>query len=109
VIKKDDGRIVWSRPAVEIHNLCRGMYPWPGGQCTLSGERITVVRTRVTDLESTGNAGSILKIERDELFVSTGNGVLSILELKPEGKNVMTGAAFARGRRLAEGMGFEHQ
>jgi methionyl-tRNA formyltransferase len=109
VIRKDDGRIIWSLPAVAIHNLCRGMYPWPGGQCTLSGERITVVRTQVSDLGSTGAVGSIVKIGHDELFVATGKGVLSMLELKPEGKNVMTGAAFARGRRLTEGMGFEHQ
>ncbi len=109
IIRKEDGRIVWSLSSVELHNFCRGMYPWPGALCALAGERITLIRTKVADLHASGKVGSIVKIGHDELIVATGRGTLAILELKPEGKKAMNGAAFARGRRLTEGMAFEHQ
>ncbi len=107
IIRKEDGKIDWSASAREIFNLIRGMYPWPGGQCVFEGEKITVIRSRVADADSREVAGSIVKIHEDELHVGTGMGILALLELKPEGKKTMTGAAFARGRHIREGMQFE--
>jgi len=109
IIKKEDGKIDWSAPASEIFNLIRGMYPWPGGQCLFEGEKITVITSRVVDADAEPAAGSVVKIQGDELHVGTGRGILAILELKPEGKKAMTGAAFARGRHIREGMSFEDQ
>lgn len=109
IIKKEDGRIIWTKSAQEIFNLTRGMYPWPGGQCLFESEKITVISSRVADAEASETAGSIVKIRGDELHVGTGMGILALLELKPEGKKTMTGAAFARGRHIREGMKFEDQ
>jgi methionyl-tRNA formyltransferase len=109
IIRKEDGRIDWAASAREIFNLTRGMYPWPGGQCLFEGEKITIIRTRVADADSGETAGSIVKIQGDELHVGAGMGILALLELKPEGKKTMTGAAFARGRHIREGMQFDHQ
>jgi len=109
IIKKEDGKIAWAASAGDIFNLARGMYPWPGGQCVFGGEKISIIRSRVADTDSRETAGRILNIHGDELHVATGQGVLALLELKPEGKKTMTGAAFARGRHITEGMQFEHQ
>lgn len=109
IIKKEDGIIDWAVSATEIFNLIRGMYPWPGGQCFFEGERITITRSRVVEADSKETAGSIVRIHGDELHVDTGMGIIALLELKPEGKNIMTGAAFARGRHIREGMQFESQ
>jgi methionyl-tRNA formyltransferase len=109
IIRKEDGKIDWTRSAREIFNLTRGMYPWPGGQCIFEGDKITIIKSRVVDADSRETAGSIVKIHGDELHVGTGMGILALLELKPEGKKTMTGAAFARGRHIREGMQFEHQ
>lgn len=109
IIKKEDGRIDWSRPAIETVNLIRGMYPWPGGQCQFEGEKITIVKSRIVNTDAGETAGSIVKIHGDELHVGTGKGIVALLEVKPEGKNRMTGAAFARGRRIREGMQFDRQ
>jgi len=108
IIKKDDGRIDWSLSAPEIFNLVRGMCPWPGAFSDLRGERITIIKTMVIDHAAEGVPGRIT-IAGNEMHVTTGRGVLSILEVKPEGKKIMTGAAFAHGRHLKEGMAFEHQ
>jgi methionyl-tRNA formyltransferase len=109
IIRKEDGRIDWAASAREIFNLTRGMYPWPGGQCVFEGEKITIIQSRVADADSGEIAGSIVKIHGDEIRVGTGRGILALLELKPEGKKTMTGAAFARGRHIREGMKFEPQ
>jgi methionyl-tRNA formyltransferase len=109
IIRKEDGKIDWAASARTIFNLTRGMYPWPGGQCVFEGEKITIMRSLVADADSRETAGSILKIHGDELHVGTGLGMLALLEVKPEGKKTMTGAAFARGRHIREGMRFDHQ
>jgi len=109
IIRKEDGRIDWTKPAQEIFNLIRGMYPWPGGQCVFGDEKITITRSRVADADAKEAAGSIMKLQGTELHVGTGRGILALLEVKPEGKKVMTGADFARGRHISEGMRFEHQ
>ncbi|MBI5073982.1 MAG: methionyl-tRNA formyltransferase [Nitrospirae bacterium] len=109
IIRKENGKIDWNASAQEIFNLTRGMYPWPGGQCVFEGEKITIVRSVVADTEAGVTAGSIVKIQGDELHVGAGIGILALLELKPEGKKTMTGAAFARGRHIREGMKFEDQ
>ncbi len=109
VIRKEDGRIDWSLSAEEIVNLIRGMHPWPGGQSKFEGEKVTIVRSAVVDRESGGTAGTILGIHGDELRAATGRGIVALLEVKPEGKKTMTGAAFGRGRHIREGMRFEYQ
>jgi methionyl-tRNA formyltransferase len=109
IIKKEDGKIDWAASAEDIFNLIRGMYPWPGGQSVFQGERIIVIRSQVADADARKTAGSILKIFGEELHIATGRGILSLQELKPEGKKAMTGAAFARGRHIREGMRFEYQ
>jgi methionyl-tRNA formyltransferase len=109
IISKEDGKIDWRASAQDIFNLIRGMYPWPGGQCAFEGEKITLIRSRVIDVDYRDTAGSILKIHGDELHVGTGHGIIALMELKPEGKKAMTGAAFARGRHIREGMHFEYQ
>lgn len=104
--KKEDGRINWSKSAREIFNFVRGMYPWPGAYCYLNKERIKITKVKV--LEGTGKPGRIEKVEND-IVVGTGKGLISIIELQPEGKKLMTAKAFIQGRRLKEGTFFDEQ
>jgi methionyl-tRNA formyltransferase len=103
-LKKEDGRINYRSAAEDIRNMVRGMYPWPCAYCYLNGERIKI--TRVSVLEGAGAAGRIEKAG-DELIVGTGAGLLSIIELQPEGKRAMTARDFLGGRRLAAGAFFD--
>ena len=105
VLKKEDGCIDWERPARDIFNLVRGTYPWPGAYCYLSGERLAVLKSGI--VEGRGLPGQIDKIQGDNVFVATGDGLLVLAEVKPDGRKVMTAGAFARGRRLKEGAYFE--
>jgi methionyl-tRNA formyltransferase len=102
--KKEDGRITWSKTAVEIFNFIRGMYPWPCAYCYLNKERIKITKVKVLE-------GSVLpgRIEKagEEFIVGTGDGLISIIELQPEGKKLMSAKAFLQGRQLTKGAFFD--
>ena len=105
-LRKEDGSIEWSKSAKEIFNMVRGMYPWPCAYCTLNGERIKI--TRVMPLEGPGRAGRVEKTG-EELIVGTGDGLISIIDLQPEGKKVMSARDFMQGRKLKAGVFFDGQ
>jgi len=103
-LRKEDGRINYTSAAEDIRNMVRGMYPWPCAYCYLNGERIKI--TKVGVLEGSGLPGRIEKAG-DEFIVGTGAGLLSIIELQPEGKRAMTARDFLGGRRLTAGAFFD--
>lgn len=100
-IKKQDGLVNWTKSAVELFNFVRGMLPWPGAYCHINKERIKLIETSA--LNGTGRAGRIEKAQKNELLIGTGNGLLSILKVQPEGKKIMTAEAFIQGRKITEG------
>lgn len=106
-LKKEDGKIDWNRTAEELFNFVRGMYPWPSAFCYLNDERIKIIRVRSQKSEIKSQKklvpGLIVKASDGKLIVETGKGFLVIEELQPEGKRVMSAAAFLAGRKLKEG------
>jgi methionyl-tRNA formyltransferase len=103
-LKKTDGLIRWSRPAEELFNLIRGTNPWPGAYTFLEGERIKILKALPIDGE--GEDGIIIKTSKSDLFVGTGNGLLSVLEIQRPGRPAAGIKAFLQGGRLLEGMRF---
>ncbi|MGB9822905.1 methionyl-tRNA formyltransferase [Thermodesulfovibrio sp.] len=100
-LKKEDGKINWNAPAKEIVNLIRGTYPWPCAYSFLKNERVKIIKAEA--LAGKAPAGMIVKA-KDELIVGTGNGLLKILLIQPEGKKVMTAKEFLSGRKINETM-----
>jgi len=102
LLKKEDGRIDWSKPAREIYNFVRGMRPWPGAFCFIKGERVKLLR--VLAVEGRGEPGRVAEATRHSLKVGAGTGLVEVLELQPEGGRPMPARDWLQGRRLAEGM-----
>ncbi|GAB5047526.1 methionyl-tRNA formyltransferase [Thermodesulfovibrio sp. TK110] len=100
-LRKEDGKIKWNLSAREIFNLIRGTYPWPCAYSFLKNERLKIIKAEV--LEGVAPAGSVVKA-KNELIVGTGNGLLRILLIQPEGKKVMTAKEFLSGRKINEGV-----
>ncbi len=102
-MSRESSKIDWTRPAREIANQIRGMYPWPGCRVRLSDRdgketaRITLVRARATSSDPAGDA-----ITSDRHI-----GPLEILELQPEGRRPMSLDAFRNGHRFEAGMRIE--
>ena len=100
MIKKEDGRVDWSRSAGEIERLIRAMNPWPSAWTTLDGKTLKLWSAHVerTDLE--GDADSIGRIVREDarfLYIQTGRGILVPDELQIEGRKRMPVKEFLKG------------
>jgi methionyl-tRNA formyltransferase len=95
-------RIDWSREAVDLKNQIRGLAPSPGAFALFRGKILKVFKAQVVvDAESPGDSGMVVRPEEKEsLWVRTGNGILSLLEVQPEGKKRMSIREFIRGYRV---------
>ena len=105
-IFKDTCRIDWTRPAAEVHNLVRGLSPYPTAWSTLyAGDTeqgtLKIFTTRLTDRQAT--RPGLITIEPDgRMFVDCADRALEILSLQAPGKRRMPTADFLRGCRLQE-------
>ena len=97
-LSKEDGRIDWSLPAEMIRNRIRGYTPWPGCYTFVEGKRLKVLQAVITPDQS-GLPGDVLRCEAEGPVVQTGQGGLLLIEVQPEGKKAMSGAAFLCGHQ----------
>ncbi|MBZ5559661.1 MAG: methionyl-tRNA formyltransferase [Acidobacteriia bacterium] len=103
-LMKDDGRIDWSVPAARLHNLVRGLHPWPHAFTYVRGQRLILHRAGVAaDMTARGEPGTILVADGNRLVVATGDGALEITQLQAEGKRPMTAREFLAGHAIAPG------
>lgn len=108
-VTRDDGMMDWDLPAPALHNLVRGLHPWPHAFSYLGAARYLVHRTRVAEGAPVPAAapGAILEALGDRLIVAASAGTaLQILEIQPEGRRVMNVREFLAGHRLAPGARF---
>jgi methionyl-tRNA formyltransferase len=99
ILKKDDGRIDWTLPAKTIHNLVRGLQPWPGAHTMFRGQSLHLWRSRLAAEKRNLAAGAL--IQDGGVFAVAGDGVcLELLELQLEGRKRMPAGVFANGHRL---------
>jgi len=101
-LKKEDGIIDWRLPASRLHNLVRGLHPWPHAFTFLRGARFIIHRTTVADTTAAA-PGTILVAAGDHLVVATGDGALRVREIQAGGKRLMTAREFLAGHRLGPG------
>ncbi|NNE89537.1 MAG: methionyl-tRNA formyltransferase [Silicimonas sp.] len=95
-IDKAEARIDWNRPAREIDQLIRGLSPFPGAWCEISGERVKLLRSCLT--EGKGGPGAHLGNFR----IACGQGAIEVLEAQRQGKRAMSREEFLRGMSLPE-------
>jgi len=98
-LRKEEGLVDWRASASAIHNQVRGLQPWPMAWAFIGGRRLIIVRTRtVPDSPAGGPApGSIVQITKDALRVQTGEGLLDVLTVQPEGRRAMAARDYGAG------------
>lgn len=94
-ITPETGKIEWTKPAEEIHNLVRGLSPAPCAYFFYESKKIKIYKTRVIKSEDT-SAGKIIR-EKKNLYIECGKDVIEILELQLEGRKRMGAEEFLRG------------
>jgi methionyl-tRNA formyltransferase len=102
ILKKEDGRVDWSRPAIEIYNRLRGFTPWPGSYTAFRGQVLQIYKARTIEAAAEREPGT-LHVEKHRLLVRCGAGSLEVLELQIEGKKRMPIESFLNGYSLSSG------
>ena len=128
-IRKADGRIDWTRSAEQIYNKVRGFNPWPCCFCRLPEQRgdhgpegrkgrksvvgvkneaggtLRVLKVRVEDAADAGStvSGEVIDVSGEGPLIATGNKAVRLLEVQPEARKPISGAAYLRGHGLSVG------
>ncbi len=88
--------IDWNKTSDEVHNLVRGLNPWPVALTTLEGKKIKIISTRKSSLS--GKPGQV--VSTSPLTVACKEGSVEIITLQPEGKKPMDSNSFLLGHKL---------
>ena len=96
-LNKDEARLDWSRPAVELERLVRAFNPWPVCHSTLNGEVLKVHAAQLG--EGQGAPGSVLAADRSGLTVACGEGALRLTRLQLPGGKPLSFADLYNSRR----------
>jgi methionyl-tRNA formyltransferase len=96
-------------PVARVHDLVRGMSPFPGAWCRLvlptEDIQFKVLRTRSAEPFAAGTvAPGTVRQEQERLYIACGDGWLEALEVQPEGRRRMAAPEFLRGLRPGTGL-----
>jgi methionyl-tRNA formyltransferase len=98
---KEMGAINWDQSAVAIHNLVRGLSPYPAAWTNINGKTCKIYTTEVIEKEMSNlQPGEYYTDGKKALHYQTGDHTLAILELQIEGKKRMEIEEFLRGNKL---------
>ena len=103
MLDKNLGLIDFSKPAIEIERLIRGLNPWPSAFTGLDGKTLKIWSAKVLNKEAEGEFGEIVEVTKEDIMVKTGNGILQLKEVQLEGKKRMDTGSFLRGYQVTKG------
>lgn len=109
-IERQTEKINWRKSAFEIHNLIRGLNPWPGAYTELSNESMKVWMSEIVSLNGCESVpGTIMKIDIiNGIEVQAGKGIVKLLELQLPGKKRLMVSEFLKGKPLQVGAIFNY-
>jgi len=90
ILNKKTGFIKWAKTSLEIHNLIRGLYPWPGAYTYYKDEKLKIIKSEVKNKNINSSIGEIVEVSNEGIEVQTGEGILIIKELQMPGKRKMS-------------------
>lgn len=100
MMNKSLGQIDWSKSARDIHNLVRGVNPWPSAYTIYDGLTIKVWKTKVLGETSDKEPGTILKVDKDGIRVSTKDNVILVKEIQMPGKKRVLVSEYIKGNSI---------
>ena len=103
MLKKTMGEIDWTKSAVEIERLVRGLNSWPSAYTLMGGKQLKIWDADV-DKETKAKPGEVAFVEKQRFAVGCKEGMLWINSLQLEGKKRMDTQAFLLGNTVTPGM-----
>lgn len=107
MMSKELGKINWAEDADKIHNLIRGVTPWPGAYCFYKGTMVKLWKTKKINGETGMSPGTIVRVSRDSIEVACGKGKIAVLELQEVGGKRLSVSNYLNGHCILEGETFE--
>lgn len=118
MLTKELGRMDFTRPAVELERLIRGLNPWPCAYTTIDGKNVKLYKAEVINLDAQMRQtlqekseqilafapGEIVEVTKKYFVIACGEGALRVRNLQPEGKKAMDTSAYLNGNPLKPGM-----
>jgi methionyl-tRNA formyltransferase len=99
LLTKEQGLVRWQdQDASTVHNLIRGLFPWPGAYTILNKKRIKLLRSKISKDSRTAEPGTLIWSE-GQLLVACASGMLELLELQPEGRRAILPEEFVNGMK----------
>ncbi len=102
MIKNEDAKVDWNKPADVIFNHIRGMNPIPGAYTLYKDQRWKLLKSRIIPIKP-NEPGTLHSTEFNTIRISASDAVIEILEIQPSGKKTMSAAEFLRGHPLEVG------
>lgn len=103
MITKEMGLLHFEKPAEELERVVRGMNPWPSAYTFLNGKTLKIWKCRVKQSSEQNEPGTIVKTDKEGIWVACGTDMLCLEEIQLEGKKRMDAGAFLRGYQIAPG------
>ena len=102
LLQKEDGKIDWSRNALDIDARVRAFHPWPGAFAELRGQRVNVLESMPypgeAAPEGSPEPGSVVALDKSRgIMVQTGNGLLALRRLQLQTKKPLPFREFSNG------------
>jgi len=104
-ITKEEEKINFDKSSYYIHNLIRGLSSIPGAYCFLDGKRLKIYESELTNIKSNKNPGTIEKIDKRGMYISTIDNLIKITDIKLEGKKRFKINEFINGIKVDEYIG----
>ena len=96
----EDECLNWQDTAAAIHNRVRGLNPWPGAHTAFQDKRLKIWQTIWRPSRFSGLSGQVVAVDRQGIWLATGEGEICLLEVQPAGKPKMAATDFARGYQV---------
>ena len=93
-LSRDLGRLDWQQPAPTLHDLIRGLVPWPGATTRFRELEVKIWRSAVSDVPPTQVPGTITAITPESIGVACGTQQLLVHELQPANRRRMAAKDF---------------
>ena len=106
-LSKELGRIDWSKSAGELARLVRGLNSWPGSYTTFRGKNLKIWEAEADEAASAGQdetaPGTVVEVTKEVIKVQTGEGLLVVKSVQPEGKKRMQVKDYLLGYQIKTG------
>lgn len=105
-LTKEDGRISWQKPAIQIHNLIRGLVPWPGAHTYYQDKILKILESEVIESNDDVSPGKVIAISKQGVAVSTAHNILLMKKVHLQASRAMDAQSFVLGHKIHEGFCF---